>query len=132
MGRGVLPSESQIELQLLDYLNRVRKFEAWKNTSTGYYDAGRKCFRRQSNPYCRNGVADILCVIPVQFSHMSTPIGITVYFEVKSPRGVQSESQKEFERVLRASGGYYYLVRSIEELELALDDFEASLTDPSR
>lgn len=105
-------TEAQIELQCLDYLVRVKKLMAWKQPTTGFYDTKRKRFRKQMNPYARNGVPDILCVIE----------GRLIGFEVKKKGSYQTESQKLFESDLRASGGLYYVVRSLEELQLALED----------
>ena len=43
--------------------------------------------------------------------------GITRYIEIKTKKGYQSENQKKFEHDIRTHGGYYYIIRSIEELE---------------
>jgi len=40
--------------------------------------------------------------------------------EVKSRKGRQSDNQKSFEALVRAKGGYYFLVRSIKDAEESL------------
>lgn len=54
------------------------------------------------------GSPDIICVYGGQF------IGI----ECKSPKGVQSENQKEFQKKLEDAGGTYLLVKNIDEVIL--------------
>lgn len=51
------------------------------------------------------GAADLLVI------HM----GRVMFVEVKTPTGVQSSRQKEFQQHCNASGFPYYLVRSIED-----------------
>ena len=53
-----------------------------------------------------NGTPDIIAVVGGKF------IGI----EVKTTKGVQSIDQREFDKKVNAVGGYYYLVRSLDEL----------------
>lgn len=67
-------------------------------------------FRKDTNPYTMRGVADIL------ICHNGRLIG----FEIKSLKGIQSEEQKIFEKNLIASGGKYYLIKSIEDAEIAI------------
>ena len=43
--------------------------------------------------------------------------GQVVHIEVKTPKGVQSEKQKRFQRKLEAAGGEYILARGIEDVE---------------
>jgi hypothetical protein len=46
-----------------------------------------------------------------------------VGFEIKSPTGKQSDSQKEFEAGLDAVGHDYFLIRSLEEAILILKGY---------
>jgi len=46
--------------------------------------------------------------------------GVTIYVEVKTPRGHQSEYQKEFQEEIEAHGGIYILARSIEDVKKVL------------
>lgn len=43
--------------------------------------------------------------------------GKTIYVEVKTPRGHQSQYQKEFQREIESHGGTYILARGIEDVE---------------
>ena len=43
--------------------------------------------------------------------------GRVVHIEVKTPKGVQSEKQRRFQRKLEAAGGEYVLARGIEDVE---------------
>ena len=39
----------------------------------------------------------------------------SVMWEVKTPEGTQSDNQKEFEVNQKAAGGFYFIVRSVED-----------------
>jgi hypothetical protein len=43
--------------------------------------------------------------------------GRSVWIEVKTPTGSQSEDQKQFEADVQAHGGEYYVARSVEDVE---------------
>ena len=47
-------------------------------------------------------------------------IPVSVWLEVKRKRGKLSMYQEAFRDSVQAAGGYYFLVRSIEDVELAL------------
>lgn len=53
------------------------------------------------------GASDFVFVIPNK----------SIYFEVKTPTGIQSENQKEFENDIKALGFEYHLVRSLDEFK---------------
>lgn len=64
----------------------------------------------ESNRFIRfgvNGQADITGL---------TPEGRRVEIEVKRPGGKQSPAQKEFEAMIKANGGIYVLVNSVDDL----------------
>lgn len=42
---------------------------------------------------------------------------LTVYIEVKTPRGVQSEYQKIFQQNIESYGGIYILARGLEDVQ---------------
>ena len=42
--------------------------------------------------------------------------GLTVYIEVKTETGRQSEYQKQFERIVTDHGGKYYVARSVNDI----------------
>jgi hypothetical protein len=99
-------TENEIEMQILVYFNRYKKIPAYKNPSAGYYDPRLKRMRKHINPYALNGTPDIY--VPLRF-------GIFLSIEVKSAKGRQSEEQQQFERMLKATGGYYFICRSVED-----------------
>lgn len=99
-------SEAQIERQICNYLS-LRRYFFWKNTSSGYFDAAKKRFRKHSSPYVRNGTPDIILI------HMGQFIGL----EVKTSTGRQSDAQKSFQKDLESAGARYFLVRSIDQLQ---------------
>ena len=62
-------------------------------------------------PSQQKGMADIYCTLMVE----GLPIGI--WFEVKNAKGRQTVSQKEFQKTITEPGGWYFIVRSIEQVE---------------
>lgn len=56
---------------------------------------------------CRKGFPDLTAMKD----------GRTVYIEVKTPTGKQSDYQKEFERICNAHGCTYILARSVSDIE---------------
>lgn len=67
-------------------------------------------FQKDHSPYAMKGIPDIIMVVNGRF------IGL----EVKSESGRQSDEQKEFERNVTKNGGAYYLIRSIEDVQMIL------------
>jgi len=61
--------------------------------------------RIQQGMGCHKGVADLV----------ATREGRTVWVEVKTPTGRQSDAQREFEREIKAHGGEYVVVRCVED-----------------
>lgn len=59
------------------------------------------------NTGLRSGVSDTVVIFP----------GKTVYIEFKTPTGVQSDKQKEFEQVVKGNGQSYYVCRSLEQFK---------------
>lgn len=53
------------------------------------------------------GASDFVFVMPNR----------AVFFEVKTPTGTQSDSQKDFQKQVEALGFEYYLVRSLEQFK---------------
>ena len=64
------------------------------------------------------GMADILCM------HVVEDIPVTVWLEVKTAKGRMSSSQIAFKDTVMKHRGYYYVVRSIEDVESALKEVE--------
>jgi len=93
--------ESAIQKQILDYIRRLG-FYAWKNNNTGIFDPKRKVFRTVET----KGVSDIIAI----------KNSLVLFIEVKTEKGVQSDSQKEFQAEIEKHGGIYILARSIEDV----------------
>ena len=49
-------------------------------------------------------------------------IPLSVWLEVKTAKGKLSENQKLFRDSVQASGGFYYVVRCIDDVESAVDE----------
>jgi hypothetical protein len=97
--------EGQIQNAICDYLSLKGHF-FWRNNSIGVYDPVGKRFR--STPkYAMNGVPDIILIKD----------GFFVGLEVKTPKGRQSDNQKDFEKKCKEAGAEYYLVRSIDDVQ---------------
>ena len=100
---NTIPLEKDIQRGILDYLTMKGIFH-WRN-NTGSFSSeykGKSRFISFGAP----GSPDIIAV------RNGTCYGI----EVKRPKGVQSESQKEFERAFTKAGGVYVLARSIDDV----------------
>jgi len=68
------------------------------------------------------GSADLVgCLAGCACPHcgQTVPWGRFIAIEVKSPRGKQSEEQAQWQRMLEANGGFYAVVRSVQEAEAA-------------
>lgn len=59
-----------------------------------------------------SGVSDLICIMP-NFK--------LVFVEVKTEKGVQSEKQKWFQKLVELFGFEYHLVRSLEEFKVLVD-----------
>tara|TARA_Y100000310_G_scaffold35796_2_gene33777 strand:- start:190 stop:564 length:375 start_codon:yes stop_codon:yes gene_type:complete len=65
-------------------------------------------------PSRNKGMADIHATV------MVNKIPVSVWLEVKTKKGRISANQKAFQESVEAAGGFYYVVRSIEDVEFAL------------
>ena len=99
-------TEKAIETAILTYLNYLPKCFAWKNNSTGVYDAKRGCFRKSKNKFAINGVADILGVYH----------GRMLAIEVKKPGGKASKEQLDFISRVNKLGGIAGVAISIDDV----------------
>ncbi|MBQ9763391.1 MAG: hypothetical protein IJV92_03435 [Phascolarctobacterium sp.] len=43
--------------------------------------------------------------------------GVTIYVEIKTPRGYQSDKQKKFQHDIELHGGKYIIARSIDDIQ---------------
>ena len=67
-------------------------------------------------PSPNKGMADIHCELII------AGIPVSVWLEVKNKRGKLSESQETFREGVNSYGGFYFVVRSIEDVEKVLDN----------
>jgi hypothetical protein len=108
--------ESEIQRSIVDYLQILEnQGKLWfsRINTVGVFDATKKTFRKPATG-TKSGIADILVFIG----------GTTIWFEVKTPKGKQSDNQAEFaRRVLQHSDGEYFLVRDISDVEKCLSRF---------
>ena len=65
-------------------------------------------------PSTNKGMADIHATVLVE------GIPVSVWLEVKTKRGKLSANQKAFQESVEAAGGFYYVVRSIDDVDLAI------------
>lgn len=100
MAVSALVSEKQLQNRIIEFLNQATKGTFWQNDSIGIRG------RKRENKYRPNGVPDVLGVIAGQF------VGI----EVKSKTGKLLPSQIEFSARFTAAGGYYFVIKSIDDL----------------
>lgn len=92
--------EQSLQKTCLDYL-RLKGVFGYKNNTTGIRKSDGGWIPSQAV-----GCPDLTCIINKQY------VGI----EVKSEKGVLSDKQKEFGQLIRAGGGLYWVVRSLDDL----------------
>jgi hypothetical protein len=92
-------SEHQIEQSICQYLHAL----GWYVVKLKDQTAFREGAYRKALPFQRRGVADLYAI----------KSGRSLWIEVKTKTGRQSDAQKEFERNIVNQGGEYVLVRSI-------------------
>jgi hypothetical protein len=99
---------------IVDYLNysghmasRVNNMGTWRadksNINGGFYTPSNQI----------KGIADITSCVNVKITGI--PVGISVWWEVKIGKDVQSDAQKAFAERVEASGGHYYIVKTFED-----------------
>ena len=110
-------SESQIQRSILDWCLLQRGIIAHRINVVGtpLHKDGFTFFRRSPNV----GMADLHLTVSV------SDIPVSVWFEVKSGKGRQSKNQKAFENRILAFGGWYFIVRSIDDCIKAVEEIRA-------
>lgn len=103
-------SEKAIETVLLTYLNRIPKCFAWKNNTTGVFDARRGVYRKPKGKWNINGVSDILGIYH----------GRLLAIEVKRDRTAKRTKEQEdfINRVNKEGGiaGFCCCLEDVKEL----------------
>jgi hypothetical protein len=104
-------TEAQIQKSILQWAAAKRILMYRINViGTPLHKKGVTVYRPSTN----RGMADIHATVLVG------KIPVSVWLEVKRKRGKLSMYQEAFRDSVQAAGGYYFLVRSIEDVELAL------------
>ena len=102
--------ESTIENAILDWANTRKAvtlaFKPFDQSAyrNGSYQAAKKGQIK--------GISDLIMLVE----------GHTIYVEVKTPVGVQSEYQERFEEKVKESGQHYWLVRSLKEFKKLMEE----------
>ena len=65
-------------------------------------------------PSTNKGMADIHATVLVE------GIPVSVWLEVKTKKGKLSANQKAFQESIEAAGGFYYVVRSIDDVDMVI------------
>ena len=109
-GVGVV-TEAQIQKAILQWGGYKRILMHRINViGTPLHKDGLTVYRPSTN----KGMADIHATVLVE------GIPVSVWLEVKTKKGKLSANQKAFQESIEAAGGYYYVVRSIDDVDLAI------------
>ena len=98
--------EGRLVRAIIIYL-RARGYRAGKIKTHGVYDSVARSYWLDPNAWV--GVPDILAFVPQ-----------LVFIEVKSPTGIQSPKQKEFERICNIANINYILAKSLEDISAVI------------
>lgn len=105
--------EKQVENSILEYL-KMRAIFCFKLNTVGIYDASKKIFRKNKNPFVINGVSDIIGILPN---------GRFLAIEVKtdntrfSKKSYPTDNQKFFIANIKANGGLAFVARSVDDVK---------------
>lgn len=103
-------TESDIQKNICVYLE-TKNVIFWRQNNAPVYDAGRGVFRKRGK-WQAVGISDIIIILP----------DISLFIEVKTPKGKQSKDQQTFEKAVMTSGAcLYQIVTSVEEVKLIFD-----------
>ena len=106
-------TEAQIQKAILQWGGYKRILMHRINViGTPIHKPGKTVYRPSTN----KGMADIHATLLVG------DIPVSVWLEVKTAKGRISENQKIFSDTVTAAKGFYYVVRSIDDVETALRD----------
>jgi len=107
----VKETEAQIQKAILQWGAYKRILMHRINViGTPLHKAGKTIYRPSTN----RGMADIHATVLVE------GIPVSVWLEVKTKKGRISDNQKAFQESIEAAGGFYYVVRSIDDVDLAI------------
>jgi hypothetical protein len=89
--------EQQIQKQIIDYLT-AKGWYVWKNKNT---NRGTGIYL----PTHQRGIADLTAI----------KNGFVAFLEIKKVGGKISKEQREFEYQIDSHGGYYFILKSVED-----------------
>lgn len=101
--------EVALRRQICAYLQSKGAF-IFVHDSVGIYDARRKCYRKNFDPFRIKGVSDILGIWQNRF----------IAVEVKIKGRYATKEQKEFLAQVKANGGLGILAYSLDDVRSAL------------
>ena len=96
--------EGIIQLQIIHYL-KAKGFACGKIKTKGSFTKG--SFLKDPTQW--TGLPDLLAFIPEM-----------IFLEVKTPKGKQTPNQKDFQELCKNAGQPYYVVHSIEEVQILI------------
>jgi hypothetical protein len=105
--------EKEIELEILDWVNRHKNGFAFKVNPTAQYDPKLKMYRKPGK-FVLKGTADIIGI------WAGKPLAI----EVKRPGGRKSKEQKAFVDKYRGMGGIAFFAFNLDEVRHHLEYFD--------
>ena len=132
----VLLKESEIENQILFYLNSLRDAFFWKNPAGGFFDG--KKIRKHASKFIIKGGSDILGLYKGRFFafEVKTPQSIKFYenhkerlsktasWGLNSDRERHFRRQIEFQKKVKVYGGKAFFVSCLDDVKKALHDYE--------
>ena len=102
-------NEKQITEIIKEWSKSHKEITLIRFNTTGIPD-GKGGFRKNSLA----GAPDFIGI------YMMADMPVSFFFEIKSPKGKQSDSQKKFEEASKKLGHHYYIIRSAQEAEDAI------------
>ena len=102
-------NEKQITEIIKEWSKSHKEITLIRFNTTGIPD-GKGGFRKNS----LKGAPDFIGI------YMMADMPVSFFFEIKSPKGKQSESPKKFEEASKKLGHHYYVIRSAQEAEDAI------------
>jgi hypothetical protein len=123
--------EKELQNLVLDYLASVRVM-AWPNAAVSVYDPVRKRFRKSHNKHSRNGIPDILAILPG---------GVFLGIELKKPPvgkrkeqtlfNMMSEDQQRFMADARTMGAVCFVADSLDTVRAIVEPLLGRATYPT-
>lgn len=115
--------EKDIQRSILDYL-QLKKIFHWRNNSGFMFIKGAD--KTRGIKLGQTGSPDIFVVLPEIISIVNAGVDVKVSsdmkfgqifgIEVKAPKGVQSDHQKNWQIEFEKAGGVYILARSVDDI----------------